>query len=173
MSCSVIVLSSSDPCAKCGSSPSLVLQVTRDGATGYSPALCGACAQMANTIDFPPVQPGACSRTRKAVRRQENHLAEMIGGRRQPGSGNKPWEHGDAYASGSYVAEAKLTVRKQYTVRLDTLAKLRGECGQGEKPLLHLQFIEPSGCILDSWVLIPEEDWRKHAAAAVGRPADS
>lgn len=104
------------------------------------------------------------------MRRQEERVASLIGGKRQPGSGNKPWESGDAYAPGAYVGEAKATARKSYTLHIDTLRKLRQECRVGEKPLLHITFIEGTGKHLERWILVPEEDWRLHAVSANRRP---
>ena len=101
--------------------------------------------------------------SRKSVRRQEDHLAELIGGKRNKASGALPWDKGDAARAGVVRAEAKQTKSKQYIVKLETLEKIRSECSPGEYPLLHFSFVDHLGHVIDSWVAVPEEIWRKHA----------
>lgn len=100
---------------------------------------------------------------RRAVKRQEENLADVIGGRRQKGSGALPWAKGDAVKKGVWRGEAKQTQKKSYVLKLEILEKLRSECAFGESPIMSIQFTDKDGSVLDSWILVPEEVWRKHA----------
>lgn len=98
---------------------------------------------------------------KKASIRQENKLAEAIGGRRQKGSGNTPFAKGDVWKEGELRGEAKQTKAKSYRVTRAELDKIRQECAYGEEPFLALWFCSHSWKPEDKWVLVPEEVWRK------------
>jgi hypothetical protein len=102
----------------------------------------------------------------KAVRRlsdrQERRIAEDIGGRTQPGSGNQPGAKGDVRRLGKDRIEAKLTFAQQYTIKLQELRKILSEATPGEAAALQVDFVDKdTKRVTDSWVLVPYEDWLK------------
>lgn len=108
--------------------------------------------------------PKGLSRNRKKLRRaserQERKIAKDIGGRRQPGSGCGPWNKGDVKKEGKYLVEAKMTSKKSYSVKRDDLLKVRGQCGLGETPVMHIQFTDEQFNVEEEWVLVPYNYWK-------------
>jgi hypothetical protein len=95
-------------------------------------------------------------RQRRSSRRQEDSIAERLGGRRQPGSGAIEGVKGDVKVEGKYRIEAKHTKQKSYRVTREELNKIRGECEGTETPLFVIDFVDPStGRSPDRWVLMP------------------
>jgi hypothetical protein len=95
-------------------------------------------------------------RQKRTSRRQEDDIAENLGGRRQPGSGAIEGVKGDVRIYGRYRAEAKYTRNKSYRVTREELNKIRGECSGHETPLFVIDFVDPdTGRNPDRWVLMP------------------
>lgn len=111
----------------------------------------------------PPVRPppkGVSRKLRKTSKRHEEEVAGDLGGRAQKASGALPWAKGDVRVRGKLRVELKTTGTKSYRVTREELTKIRGECGQGERPAFVVTFIDPrTHREEDRWVLTPYEDW--------------
>lgn len=116
-------------------------------------------------LSTPEIKPGRTppdKRIKKRARREEELIAEEVGGKRQKGSGALPWAKGDVRKKGHLRIEVKTCKVKQYTVTRNELNKIRGECGLNEKPAFVITFIHPQTLRQeDKWVLIPYEDWNE------------
>lgn len=111
-------------------------------------------------VDLSPGRTPPSKRDKKRSLRQERKLAEDIGGRTQPGSGNQSYAKGDVRKKGKFRVEAKFTKSKSYNLTREVLSKISGECTGGEKPILHVDFVHPSTLRSEnSYVVIPYEDW--------------
>lgn len=91
-----------------------------------------------------------------AARRQETARAKAIGGRRQPGSGNKPGHGGDVRTDCT-VEELKLTTKQSYALRRADLQKVMEQAlAMGRIPVFLIEFrdaiAKPSP---EQWILIP------------------
>ena len=109
----------------------------------------------------------AVKRIRSASVMQEKKIAKQIGGRRQPGSGSGPWNKGDVVKRGEFRVEAKFTQKKQYTLKLLDLQKVRGQCEVDENlrmevPVMHLMFTDENLTPKEQWVILPYEYWLRH-----------
>lgn len=131
-----------------------------------TPPLCAGCLrnQEEVTVDLEPPPPPQTTppgrRVRKASQRQERRIAEAVGGRTQPGSGNQPGAKGDVRKRGEFRIEAKTSFSNQYILTRSTLDKIRGECDRAEKPALVLDFADKiTHRRLDSWTVIPTSHW--------------
>lgn len=82
-------------------------------------------------------------KNKRRSQQQERDIAEDLGGRTQPGSGNQPGAKGDVRLKGQWRIEAKFTFAKSYSLTLDDLYKIAGECGDLEKPAFVIDFLEP------------------------------
>ena len=106
-------------------------------------------------------------RLRRASIRQERKLAEVVGGRTQPGSGAFPGHKGDVRLRNKFRIEAKFTTKKSYTLKLEDLLKIVGECTGSERPVFVVEFKDENGLYSgSSWVVIPQRDWEKLIAQA-------
>jgi len=104
---------------------------------------------------------------KRATMKQEQRVAEDLGGRRQVGSGALAWNKGDGRVKGKYRIENKMRFTKGITITRDDLAQIRAECGPGEVPLFQVDFAKKGTCgVEDSWILIPYEHWKKVLRAA-------
>jgi hypothetical protein len=92
----------------------------------------------------PPVLTGGRSPPTRAMKKlslaQERRNAELIGGRTQPGSGSSNRAKGDVRKQGEYRGESKFTFAKSYSLEMAIMDKIASECGDGEKPMLFLDF---------------------------------
>lgn len=147
--------------------------MTVGGQTETSAPVCAICLdrQKEVTVDIvpppPPVGGPPSRRVQRAARRNEQHVADGIGGRRQPGSGNQPGAKGDVRKRGEYRIENKDSYSDQYILKLDVLDKIRGECATGEKPALVLTFMEKHTYRpRDRWAIIPYPVWEDYANAS-------
>lgn len=80
----------------------------------------------------------------------------MTGGSTNAGSGNGWKRKADVRAGGrdGVLIEMKRTDKKQITLKLDDLEKVRREAYEdGRTPVMHIEIGKRR------WVLIPEEDW--------------
>lgn len=107
-------------------------------------------------------------RTKRTSRRRELEIADRIGGRRQPGSGNQPFTKGDVRKKGVFRVEAKECFGLEFGVhRRDLLDKIRSECSKGEQPAVVVTFRDRgTHQELESWAIIPFELWETYANAA-------
>lgn len=142
-------------CSKCGASPVLVLTfgVVTDMHSGETEKLCQSCLFHfgGNKVDIPmaPLLEGPAPR-RKALRankrlsaKQEVSIADELGWRTQPGSGNQRGAKGDVRGKNIGRIEAKFTQAESFSLKLEELEKISGECIGFEKPVLVIDFLEP------------------------------
>lgn len=97
--------------------------------------------------------------TKRRSQRQEVALANDLAGLVQPGSGSLPHAKGDVRVRGKYRAECKFTRAKSYTLKIETLNKIRSECASDETPVLDLAFLDTNGRTTEHWVAIPYSVW--------------
>jgi len=161
-------------CSKC-SADGPVVSFTLSAGTGVEDTdrYCVRCLNADNEIVVDVVQaviPTGGPPTRKMRKvsdRQERRIAESIGGRTQPGSGNQSGAKGDVRKRGEHRIEAKGVYSSQYILRRQVLDKIRGECDRKEQPALVLDFTDrPTGRVLDSWTIIPTAQWEELVNAA-------
>lgn len=106
-------------------------------------------------------RPLSAKAIRRRSQRQERELAEATGARQQKASGSLPWAKGDVRLRGSFLAECKFTRAKSYSMKLQDLNKIRGECSSDEVPVLDVTFTDNNGRRDDRWVAMPYEVWLK------------
>jgi hypothetical protein len=91
---------------------------------------------------------------RKRSIHQEKRLASELGGRTQPGSGAMWHMKGDVITDRLFV-EAKLTDKKQYTLKLETLEKVAAQAPiSGKIPTMIVTF----ELARRDFAIIPKED---------------
>lgn len=94
---------------------------------------------------------------------QEEHLAEVLGGRRTPGSGNQAANPMDVRQSRydspvAFAAEGKSTLSQSISVTRSLLNKAV-EQAHGERPLIALRFYDDERLRrYEDWWLVREED---------------
>ena len=108
-------------------------------------------------------------------RRQEQRNADLIGGRTQPGSGSSNRAKGDVRKLGEYRGESKFTFSYAYQLDRRVLEKITGECGDGEKPILFIDYKnKETSRTHGSYVVLHENDFKEllaHAPSHDQRPA--
>lgn len=88
----------------------------------------------------------------KRVKVQEKRVAEDLGGRRQPGSGNQWHAKGDV-KSPEFLIECKQTDKLSYRLERAVLDKIETEAIlAGKQALLQVEFHTPKG--VDSYVVM-------------------
>lgn len=104
---------------------------------------------MRSDIPMAPLVEGLAPR-RKALRankrlsvKQEVDLAEELGWRTQPGSGNQRGAKGDVRGKNIGRLEAKFTSADSFSLKYDELEKIEGECTGFERPVFVIDFLEP------------------------------
>jgi len=142
-------------CAVCGagSVPVLPFSLIFDGQAGDAEPLCASCLFTAGGIrvDVPlqsltPEPLGrrkGLKKAKKTSQKQEVDIAAELGGTTQPGSGNQRGAKGDVRKKGELRVEAKFTTARSFSLKLDELYKISGECGLGERPVFVIDFLEP------------------------------
>lgn len=100
---------------------------------------------------------------RKRVARQEQDMAEAIGGRTQAGSGSVAGCKGDVRKKGFFRIECKSTEAKSFSVKREILDKIRSECGRQELPALDILFLGPNLVEEDRWVAVPFPQFEEYA----------
>jgi len=138
---------------------------------GETPHLCQSCLIQGTQrveLEGPPQEKGArppSRQMRKTSQKQELETAELIGGRRQKGSGALLGNKGDVRLPGVLRGEMKFTTKRSFTLTREVLDKIRSECVGKERPFVGLRFVDPdTRATEDEWVIIPLEDW-EHAAS--------
>jgi len=91
--------------------------------------------------------------------RQEKELAERLGGKRTPGSGNKDMK-GDVRVKGITRIETKTTTKKSYSLTLLDVCKIEtAGLSAGEVPAMVIEFLNDKGkplhslCVIPSWAI--------------------
>lgn len=103
-------------------------------------------------------------RRQQISRKQEEKLAESLGGQRHYGSGNKTGYEGDVRVTGKYRVECKYTSKKSRVLSRSEIGKLRSECSLGEAPMINIQFRNPETlAVEEDWICVPRNEWEKHA----------
>lgn len=88
--------------------------------------------------------------------KQERELAEVTGGRRTAGSGNK-LDKGDVVTA-SFRYEAKSTDKESISIKLDWLEKIVSEAiNTGKSPALAIHFSKAALPCGKDWILIERE----------------
>lgn len=107
-------------------------------------------------------------RTKRTSRKRELEVAERVGGRRQPGSGNQPFMKGDVRKKGAFRIELKECFGLEFKVhRVDLLDKIRSECSRGEHPAVVVTFRDKTTHQeLESWAMVPFETWENYVNAS-------
>ena len=97
-----------------------------------------------------PVPPGL------AARRQETARAQAVGGRRQPGSGNKPGFKGDIRTAET-LEEWKYTSKHSYALKRESLQELMEHALRvGCVPIFGIEFRDAmSKPSREQWLVIP------------------
>jgi hypothetical protein len=141
-------------CSRCGTEnvPVIPFCIVVDDHGGDADPLCGGCLfyreGLRVDVTMQDLAPGPASRrkglrkARKVSQQQERDIAEELRGRTQPGSGNQRGAKGDVRVHGKLRVEAKFTTAGSYSLHLDDLYKIAGECGVGEKPVLVIDYRE-------------------------------
>jgi hypothetical protein len=141
-------------CSACGASPVAVTSfvITGEDHAGEAEPLCQVCfagegglsadVPMLPLAAGPPDRRKAFRKAKKVSNAQEVDIAAELGGRTQPGSGNQPGAKGDVRVRGEYRGEAKFTFAGSFSLKLEELYKIAGECGDGEKPIFVIDFRE-------------------------------
>lgn len=162
-----------DRCKYCGKTTNgtiedrhlIIIIELREGMETTGPHCPGCLASMEMTamIEPPPVPKGAeppSKKLRRRVRAQEREIAEDVGGRAQPGSGNQLHKKGDVRLKGAYRLEAKLTMSKQFILHRSFLEKISSECSGLERPGLILEYTDRRTLrSLSKWAVIPYDDF--------------
>jgi hypothetical protein len=101
-------------------------------------------------------------RQKKASRDQEIDIAEELGAKVQVNSGATVGSKGDVRKKGVVRVEAKFTSFSSYSLKLEELHKISGECEGKEKPVMVVDFQEPrTHRTLDRYAIVPFEDFKE------------
>ncbi len=140
----------------------------------YTAWLCDECMKkhqedMTFDVEPPKVDRRAPPdrRMQRTSRKRELEIAENVGGRRQPGSGNQPFAKGDVRKKGHLRLELKECFTKEFKIhREDLLDKIRSECSPGEQPVVVVTFRERiTHEQLETWAILPYEQLEKYINA--------
>jgi hypothetical protein len=172
-------------CSKCGAGPVLVLvfAIVTETHDGTADKLCQSCLFHfgGNRVDIPmeELAPGRVSarkgfrQNKRRSRTQERDIAEELGARVQPASGAMSGAKGDVRKKGVFRLEAKFTRASSYTLHLEDLEKIAGECGVSEKPIVVIDYLEPGTSKLrDRFAVLHFHDMKEllNAARKYQRP---
>lgn len=142
-------------CSRCGAAGILVLAfaVVTETHSGEADALCQGCLfdyngvrtdiPMQPLVEGPPPRRKALRANKRLSQRQEVDIAEELGWRTQPGSGNQRGAKGDVRGKNIGRVEAKFTQAASFALKYDELQKIAGECTGFEKPVFVIDFLEP------------------------------
>jgi len=96
-------------------------------------------------------------RQKRVSRKQEERMAEDLGGRAQPASGALPGAKGDVRKFGVVRAEAKYTAKSSYILKLSDLDKIIGEAGL-DNAVLQLCFVDRANRPVAEFAIYPMAD---------------
>jgi hypothetical protein len=104
----------------------------------------------------------SAKRQRRTSMKREDAVAQVLGGRRQKGSGSVASLKGDVRVRDKFRVEHKHTRAGSYRVTQNELSKIRGECTGLEIPLFIIEFLEKAtGRLQDSWTMIETHHFQK------------
>ncbi len=86
------------------------------------------------------VRPPSRAMQKKASRR-ERKIAERIGGRAQPGSGNQAHAKGDVRKKGHWRVQDKTSRNKSFPLTRQLINEIRSQCSYGEKFAITVGFL--------------------------------
>lgn len=150
-------------CSKCNAGPLLVLPFALivDDHAGDTEALCQGCLfdveGVSVAVPMAPLAPGRAPRKQALRRAKKDSLKQELdivtdfdevfgegATRRQPGSGNQPGAKSDHLIRKAHLRmEAKHTKDRSFSLKLDELYKLAGECENLEQPVFVIDYIDP------------------------------
>lgn len=167
-------------CSRCGDGAGpkgmvyvVPFTVVVDGHAGETGTLCTNCLLCSEgmRVDVPmedlapglAPRRGALRRVKKTSRRLEADLAddlnEVLGQgvvRTQPGSGNQAGAKGDLRGKNLMRVEEKHTKAASFSLKLDELHKVAGECTGLERPVFVVDYLDPGTSKLqDRFAVIP------------------
>ena len=164
-------------CSRCGHGPLLVTPfvvhaLDDEGIQheGETEAICSECIfglEGGTRVDLrleevdggPRKHKKAFKKAKKTSLKQEVDIANELGGRTQPGSGNQRGAKGDIRKKGELRVEAKFTAAKSFSLKREELDKIAGECGLGEKPIFVIDFLKPgTRDTQDRYAVVPFQD---------------
>ncbi len=91
---------------------------------------------------------------------QEDEVAVVVDGKRQPGSGNRPWKPRDV-KSDDFLIECKYTSKGSYRVTRKLLQQIENDAlARGKNPALVIGFSKED-MIKDNWIAVPLYVWRE------------
>lgn len=97
----------------------------------------------------------------RTVRKQEDHIAKEIGGKRHAFSGAKDGLKSDG-SSERYQFEAKQTQHESLSLKQDWLEKITWEAtGKGKVPILHVRFLQERQGVSSDWYIVPAHEFTK------------
>lgn len=142
-------------CGGCGGVGAVVVfGVVAETHAGAIAPLCSFClfnhkdGGMSSQVPMEPLVTGRAPmrkhlrKNRRRSKEQEQDLAEELGARVQPNSGAMTGSKGDVRKKGVFRLEAKFTHAESFSLQLDDLHKIAGECAGFEKPLVVIDFVE-------------------------------
>lgn len=142
----------------------------KEGEAGDRVGPLQAGMELLAVLDPPDHTKGASpptKRMKKISQKQERRNAELFGGRVQPGSGSGKRAKGDFRVTGSWRGESKFTFARRYGLELAVLEKIASECGEGEKPVLCLDFKNKTADRMPKrYVVLHETDFEELLNAA-------
>lgn len=162
LSVELVIIPSIGTC-KCGLHGSLwAIQVASNGAEDTTESRCSACMtidgfQAILMVPESTVSRAPSRRIKKLSQKQERKvMAELPGGRTQPGSGSKTGYKGDGRVYDRIRVEMKQTATQSMSiVTRNVLNKIRGECAGREEPIVVVDFTDKStGRVEDRWCVI-------------------
>jgi hypothetical protein len=158
-------------CSRCGTNPSLRVNLFTKEAIAEGKHICVECIAKADgvieTLELaePAVEVGkrkSLKRQKKASREQEIDIAEELGAKVQINSGATVGSKGDVRKKDVVRIEAKFTTAASYSLKLEELHKIAGECEGKEKPVFVVDFQDPlTHRPRDRYAIIPFEDYRE------------
>lgn len=116
-------------------------------------SVCLECIKARGTVQQPLVieQPPEAPKRRppsasvkKRATEMEFRDAKMVGGRRQPGSGNMEGFKGDVRAYRRWRMDSKTVRTDSYRLTRDLILKARSECGPMERMAIPIHFLSKS-----------------------------
>lgn len=148
-------------CSQCGAGPLLIIpfQLIVDDHIGEAGALCQGClfdpegtrvdVTMVPLDDSKPNYKKTFRAAKKLSQKQEQSIADELNeiygkgkARVQPGSGNQPGKKGDIRACDLVRVEAKYTTAESFSLKLEELYKIAGECSHGELAVFAIDYLE-------------------------------
>lgn len=148
---------------RCGLHGALMsVQLDSNGAQDTTEPCCSACftldsKQLVLMTPESSIPRAPSKRVKKLSQKQERKvMAELPGGRTQPGSGSRAGYKGDGRVYDRIRVEMKQTATQSMgIVTRDVLNKIRSECAGREEPIVVVDFTDKTtGRVEDRWCVI-------------------